>query len=241
MNKIYQCECGKICTSANSFNGHKSKCKVHLGEDRYNEIMAKSIKFLEKATNSLKTQTEKKRLDTLSNWILEEHWCECCGKIMTEYYGSGRFCSQSCSNTHHLSDSSKEKISKSLIKRNAFNRKNVARKPKISLVRYQGEQLAKELDVINSPYSDYTHAYVRKQVDKRKSIKLCKYDDNRLISTKIVLYYRYLMEYKLGRFLAADEVVHHKDGNPENNSLDNLEVMKRSEHSKYHSSVGDYF
>ncbi len=166
---------------------------------------------------------------------------------MTEYYGSGRFCSQSCANTRHLSDSSKEKISKSLIGRNASSKKNVIRVPRVhrvpktSLVRHRGEQLAKELDVINSPYSDYTHAYIRKQVEKRKSIKLCKYDGNKLIDTKIVLYYRYLMEYKLGRFLTEDEVVHHKDGNPENNNLDNLEVMKRSEHSKYHSSVGDYF
>lgn len=32
----------------------------------------------------------------IDNWILEQHCCETCGKIMTEYYASGRFCSKAC-------------------------------------------------------------------------------------------------------------------------------------------------
>jgi len=38
-------------------------------------------------------------MDKLDQWIKEEHRCEHCGKIMTEFYGSGRFCSQSCANS----------------------------------------------------------------------------------------------------------------------------------------------
>jgi hypothetical protein len=38
----------------------------------------------------------------------------------------------------------------------------------------------------------------------------------------------------LGRPLERGEVVHHKDHNPINNSIDNLEIMTRSEHSKEH-------
>lgn len=57
-----------------------------------------------------------------------------------------------------------------------------------------------------------------------------------------VSYPRYLMEQHLGRKLADDEEVHHKDGDPLNNELDNLEIKNGSEHrrehkTKYHDTV----
>lgn len=42
------------------------------------------------------------------------------------------------------------------------------------------------------------------------------------------------MEKHLGRKLRSDEVVHHKDGDKSNNSIENLEVMTLSEHSRFH-------
>ena len=45
------------------------------------------------------------------------------------------------------------------------------------------------------------------------------------------------MEKKIGRKLRKGEVVHHKDRNPKNNSLDNLELC--SSHGK-HSSQGGH-
>lgn len=50
----------------------------------------------------------------------------------------------------------------------------------------------------------------------------------------VVYYHRYLMEKKLGRKLGSDEIVHHKDGNKSNNSLDNLELTNRSKHIEIH-------
>jgi HNH endonuclease len=50
--------------------------------------------------------------------------------------------------------------------------------------------------------------------------------------------HRIIVEAKLGRFLKEDEIVHHKDGNPENNHWDNLEVMSQAEHAKQHISDG---
>lgn len=52
-----------------------------------------------------------------------------------------------------------------------------------------------------------------------------------------VLLHRVVLENHLGRLLDKSEVVHHKDGNKLNNSVDNLEVLTQSEHAKIHAKV----
>jgi len=42
------------------------------------------------------------------------------------------------------------------------------------------------------------------------------------------------MEKHIGRRLLEYEVVHHKDGDKQNNEIENLELMTRSEHTKHH-------
>jgi len=44
-----------------------------------------------------------------------------------------------------------------------------------------------------------------------------------------------VMEELIGRKLFANECVHHKDHNKENNEISNLEIMTRAEHSAYHA------
>lgn len=46
--------------------------------------------------------------------------------------------------------------------------------------------------------------------------------------------HRYVMAQHLGRELLKNEVVHHIDGNKQNNSITNLQVLKRSAHSRMH-------
>lgn len=47
-------------------------------------------------------------------------------------------------------------------------------------------------------------------------------------------YHRYIVEVLLGRKLAKNEVVHHKDGNKSNNESQNLQILNVKEHSQLH-------
>lgn len=53
--------------------------------------------------------------------------------------------------------------------------------------------------------------------------------------------HRVEMERILGRKLKPGEVVHHIDGDKRNNSPNNLKVMTRSEHSRYHAKLAAFF
>jgi hypothetical protein len=49
-----------------------------------------------------------------------------------------------------------------------------------------------------------------------------------------VYLHRLVIENDIGRFLAEDEVVHHKDGNRGNNKKENLQLMTKTEHGYHH-------
>ena len=49
--------------------------------------------------------------------------------------------------------------------------------------------------------------------------------------------YRSVAEDYFNKRLAKDEVVHHIDGNHDNNDPENLVIMKRSQHSKLHGDL----
>jgi hypothetical protein len=50
-----------------------------------------------------------------------------------------------------------------------------------------------------------------------------------------LLYHRLLMEEKIGRPLKEDEVVHHIDGNRDNNNIENLMLMSKAKHFSLHN------
>lgn len=52
--------------------------------------------------------------------------------------------------------------------------------------------------------------------------------------SRSVFLHRVVMEEHLGRKLAADEIVHHRNEDPSDNRLENLEVMTWSAHVKHH-------
>jgi len=49
--------------------------------------------------------------------------------------------------------------------------------------------------------------------------------------------HRFVMEQHLGRRLLSTEIVHHKDFNPANNLLENLEIVTRSNHNRIHEEA----
>jgi hypothetical protein len=52
---------------------------------------------------------------------------------------------------------------------------------------------------------------------------------------KYKLKHRIVMEQYIGRKLNKNEIVHHIDENKKNNNIENLQLMEKKEHDKYHS------
>ena len=102
MEKIYRCVCGREFKSSQSINGHKANCIEYLETQFDNaEAILHSRQWHASHNGNNSAECRKQRYDLnnklkLELWISEKHKCEKCGKIMTEYYGSGRFCSEYC-------------------------------------------------------------------------------------------------------------------------------------------------
>ena len=104
----YICECGREFTTSQSYNGHLSRCKIHLGEDRYNERNKKLFEANaiagKKLSEKLQTEKSAKELAADEQWAKEQHICEHCGKVMLTKFGSGRFCSRACANSREQTE-----------------------------------------------------------------------------------------------------------------------------------------
>ena len=99
MDKLYSCVCGKTFYKPNQFNSHKNHCTPHL-ENKYGSYEL----YLQRCNRN---KPDKQFL--LDQWIAEQHTCERCGKLMTEKFGAGRFCTRACANTRHHSTETKQK------------------------------------------------------------------------------------------------------------------------------------
>lgn len=130
----YKCICGREFESIQSFRGHKSQCVQHLISKGYDEKTLYSMKnkrlsgFIQ-SNNLEHINAELQRKEKLNAWCAETHVCETCGKLMTEKFGSGRFCSRACANTRTHSESTKLKISISVSKSSKTNKIIRPKKP----------------------------------------------------------------------------------------------------------------
>lgn len=117
MSSNYKCICGKEFDNASKFNGHKQGCQIHI-ENKYGSLEA-YYKIKNRNHNKgrlIHERTLNEKLQKLESWISEQHTCERCGKVMTEKFGSGRFCSRACANSRPHSNEEREKISTTLKK-----------------------------------------------------------------------------------------------------------------------------
>ena len=113
--KTYTCICGFSCENSQKFNGHKRHCKEHLTATGKYDLMREADKRAAATgrkgrAKASKIKKQEAKINTLDIWISEQHCCEKCGKIMTEKFGSGKFCSRSCANSRTHSAETKLKI-----------------------------------------------------------------------------------------------------------------------------------
>lgn len=64
-----------------------------------------------------------------------------------------------------------------------------------------------------------------------------KYKRIRLSKTKFIDKHRLIMEKHIGRELSSNEIVHHINGDSNDDKIENLEILTRSEHTKKHIKV----
>ncbi len=68
-------------------------------------------------------------------------------------------------------------------------------------------------------------------LDKKQDRMIITLYNTRTKKNKTMTLPRFLMQHHLGRAITENEEVHHIDGNPLNNQLSNLQVMKKTSHA----------
>lgn len=106
----YICECGKEFIKSQSFNAHKSSCRIHLGDEKWQARMAKSKQNLAKATAAVAHHKKVAREAKQAQWDSESHFCKRCGKQFYKQIGSGLYCSNFCAHARSQSLETKQKI-----------------------------------------------------------------------------------------------------------------------------------
>lgn len=256
MSKTYTCICGKTFDNPQKFNGHKSNCIIHKKAKGNYEERQQQICQLNRANNQKKSERcKEQKTKDLQQWILEQHTCEKCGKIMTEKYGSGRFCSKSCANSRTFSEESiakKSDAAKRYMELHPYYKTTDGQKRKykanLQLIaqqkeerkrrREQEEQLILDLKKQNEENNEHILTLARQTTAQpiifdisRSSIISGYYTTPtnghpRAINDSQYVFVHVLMaERILGRYLTPNEVVHHFDENKLNNSPDNIIIF----------------
>lgn len=104
----YICKyCGKSFKAKNGLSLH-IRC-IHL-KDLKPVICYKQCPY---CNNLIRTSGFIRHIEICKDFY-KPYYCQKCGKLVTKKFGSGKFCSRKCANSHHLSEVSKQKISSSV-------------------------------------------------------------------------------------------------------------------------------
>lgn len=79
---------------------------------------------------------------------------------------------------------------------------------------------------------------IKKEIRKGNYIYALVPDHPNATKNGYVLMHRIVMENYLGRLLTPDEVVHHKNENKFDNSIENLELLTQAKHARLHQFLG---
>ena len=133
--KNYTCECGKVFSNPQSFNGHKSHCEDHQlakgGQQGLVASLDRQRKASKAAQAALQSANQIKQENAHKIWLAEKHTCEKCGQLMLEKFGTGRFCSRACANSRVHSDETRQKIKASLDNTLVLQAKPASRSKKV--------------------------------------------------------------------------------------------------------------
>ena len=117
----FVCECGREFENSQAFNGHKSHCSCHLsckyGEEASIIYKQRQDSCYKKLLQNNLLKYDQIKLLKRQEWESSEHFCKFCGKRLYDKFGSGTFCSLSCSSSYNnfmRSEDVNEKISQTL-------------------------------------------------------------------------------------------------------------------------------
>lgn len=250
-HKSYTCICGKIFDNPQKFNGHKSNCKVHLLNKYGNlDLYTESRKVgAEKTSVSLKRCYAAKKQDKLNQWRLDKHVCQICGKVMVEYYGSGRFCGPYCAHTACTVHNRKEISTKvSLTLKNNFHEQTKKQKQQQLKVQQWNKYIAEGYSPIIYKAVQFNDMYIINRsgdiISKHTLQPISPYISKTTPYKQVILrdiyhniHHAYVHQLVAYTFIPNPNnypIINHKDEDPLNNCVDNLEWCTYSYNNTYH-------
>jgi hypothetical protein len=212
-------------------------------KSRHDNISASAKKYAEAIAEDRAHIKVTKQQAKLLSWLSTNPICENCGKTMTAYYGSGRFCSAMCARSFATKDNRdviNAKISKSAKRRSYIrNITTVSKKQQIKHARTLKlqEYLDNGYEYLRYYDIDFGYNYLINRTGIVISVKCLRelkhsaYSGDgyrRLVLSDIsgkhhIVYLHRLVAYMFIPNPNNLPLINHKDENPSNNCIDNLE------------------
>ena len=172
--------------------------------------------------------------------VEKPHICEICGKVFYPFANaSGRFCSQEC---YHKSTRGRKvlastcaAISKALTgkPKSPEHRSKLSESRKANPSRYWlGKKIPRYM--VEAMVAARKEKAAHRHLNSAGYMMVYSPDHPNAEPSGYIREHRLFMEHSIGRHLESFEVVHHINEIRDDNCLENLVVMTRGEHTKYH-------